>query len=125
MTEQPGGKRVHEKWATFRFSVIGLLLAAPPPRGELDGAIAALAERTGHRSLLGDSRKIPYACKEEAQIAADETNQIPDGYSRNYSYQCDACGQWLIGRPHNPAMTHTPVSAAEALRFRMSPRGAH
>ena len=53
MTEQAGGKRVHEKWATFRFSVIGLLLAAPPPRGELDGAIAALAERTWHHPISG------------------------------------------------------------------------
>jgi putative transposase len=46
MTEQARGDRVHEKWARFRFSVIGLLLAAPPHKGELAGAIAELAERT-------------------------------------------------------------------------------
>jgi len=34
------------------------------------------------------------------QIAADETNQIPDGYGRNYPFKCDTCGQWHIGRPH-------------------------
>ena len=53
MTEQARGKRVHEKWATFRFSVIGLLLAAPPRRGELAGAIAALAERTWQHPISG------------------------------------------------------------------------
>jgi len=44
MTEQEQGKRVHEKWATFNFSVIGLLLAAPPRRGELAGAITAFRQ---------------------------------------------------------------------------------
>ena len=44
MTEQARGKRVHEKWATFRFSVIGLLLAAPPRRGELAGATTAFRQ---------------------------------------------------------------------------------
>ena len=43
MTQQARGQRVHERWAHLRFSVIGQLLAAPPPKGELRGAIAALA----------------------------------------------------------------------------------
>jgi hypothetical protein len=46
MPEQARGRRVHERWSHFRFSVIGQLLAAPPPRGELAGAITALAEHT-------------------------------------------------------------------------------
>jgi hypothetical protein len=46
MAEQARGRRVHERWAHLRFSVIGQLLAAPPPKGELASAIAALAERT-------------------------------------------------------------------------------
>ena len=32
-------------WARFRFSVIGSLLSAPPPRGELKAAIQSLAEK--------------------------------------------------------------------------------
>ncbi len=32
-------------WARFRFSVIGPLLSAPPPRGELKAAIRSLAEK--------------------------------------------------------------------------------
>jgi hypothetical protein len=54
----------------------------------------------GHRNLHCRSRKIPDACKEETQIAADETNQTPGDYGPNYPYECDACGQWHIGRPH-------------------------
>ena len=33
-------------WARFRFSVVGSLLSAPPPRGELRAAIRSLAEKT-------------------------------------------------------------------------------
>ena len=38
--------RVHERWALLRFSVVGQLLADPPPKGELKTAIEALAART-------------------------------------------------------------------------------
>ena len=53
MTEQVGDKRVHTRWARFRFSVIGHLLAAPPRRGALTGAITALAERTWQHPISG------------------------------------------------------------------------
>ena len=36
-------KSVSQKWAEFRFSVIGGLLASPPKRGELKGALKKLA----------------------------------------------------------------------------------
>ena len=35
----------HERWAILRFSVVGQLLAAPPPKGELRGEIEKLAAR--------------------------------------------------------------------------------
>jgi putative transposase len=54
MSEQARGRRVHERWGAFRFSVIGQLLAAPPPKGELAGAIAALAERTWQHPTTGE-----------------------------------------------------------------------
>jgi putative transposase len=38
-----GGSRVHELWARLRFSVIGQLLAAPPPKGALRAALEQLA----------------------------------------------------------------------------------
>jgi len=37
---------VHERWAAFRFSVVGQLLAAPPPKGMLRRELKQLAART-------------------------------------------------------------------------------
>lgn len=53
MAEEPRGRRVHERWAHFRFSVIGQLLAAPPNKGELKAALQALAERTWQHPISG------------------------------------------------------------------------
>jgi putative transposase len=54
MTEPARGRRVHERWAHFRFSVIGQLLAAPPHKGELASAIEALAQRTWRHPTTGE-----------------------------------------------------------------------
>ena len=45
--------RSHERWARFRFSVIGLLLAAPPERGELQGQLKSLAAKKWHHPITG------------------------------------------------------------------------
>jgi len=82
MTEQARGKRVHEKWATFRFSVIGLLLAAPPPRGELDGAIAALAERTWHHPISGKPVRFGFSTIERWYYRAVKEKRDPVGVLR-------------------------------------------
>jgi len=42
-----------ERWAQFRFSVIGPLLAAPPPRGELKGELQRLAEKKWRHPISG------------------------------------------------------------------------
>jgi len=53
--------RSTERWAHFRFSVIGALLAAPPARGQLQAQLQALADKTwrhpigGHGFTLGFS----------------------------------------------------------------------
>jgi transposase InsO family protein len=44
-TSSPPPRR-HERWANLRHAIIGALLAAPPPRGELRAALEALATRT-------------------------------------------------------------------------------
>lgn len=46
MAEEMRGRRGHERWAHLRFSVIGQLLAAPPPKGGLKSAIEALSQHT-------------------------------------------------------------------------------
>jgi len=48
-------------WARFRFSVIGSLLSAPPPRGELRAAIQALAEKVWAHPVTG--RNVQYTAR--------------------------------------------------------------
>ena len=45
MSNLSGVVRSHERWARFRFSVIGPLLAAPPERGELQEQLKSLAAK--------------------------------------------------------------------------------
>jgi len=45
---------VHQRWAHLRFSVIGQLLAAPPPKGELRAEIKKLAARTWQHPITGE-----------------------------------------------------------------------
>jgi hypothetical protein len=53
MDEPPQTDRSHERWAHFRFSVIGPLLAAPPARGELQHQLKALAAKKWRHPLSG------------------------------------------------------------------------
>lgn len=45
MEKEPQSTRSHERWAHFRFSVIGPLLAAPPQRGQLQVQLEELAAK--------------------------------------------------------------------------------
>ena len=44
----------HDRWAQLRFAVVGPLLAAPPPRGELRARIEELAQKTWPHPTNGD-----------------------------------------------------------------------
>ena len=49
----PNEPSVHQRWAHLRFSVIGQLLAAPPPRGELRAELKRLCARTWQHPITG------------------------------------------------------------------------
>jgi transposase InsO family protein len=51
MSNVSGLARSHERWARFRFSVIGPLLAAPPDRGELQEELKSLAAKKWHHPI--------------------------------------------------------------------------
>jgi putative transposase len=53
MSNVSGLARSHERWAQFRFSVIGPLLAAPPNRGELQEQLKSLAAKKWHHPITG------------------------------------------------------------------------
>lgn len=45
-----------QRWAQFRFAVIGKLLSSPPPKGQLQKAIEALARQTYRHPIEADRR---------------------------------------------------------------------
>ena len=47
----------HERWAQFRFSVVGQLLAAPPAKGELHGELTVLAKKWWDHPITGRLEK--------------------------------------------------------------------
>lgn len=49
----PANARTPERWAHFRFSVVGVLLAAPPPPGELQVHLQRLAAQTWRHPVSG------------------------------------------------------------------------
>jgi putative transposase len=53
MTESPSPLRPPERWAHFRLSVIGPLLAAPPARGQLQAQLQELAAKKWRHPLSG------------------------------------------------------------------------
>jgi len=53
--------RRHERWANLRHSIVGALLAAPPARGELDAAIAALTAKTWTHPITGEPVHFAYS----------------------------------------------------------------
>lgn len=53
MKKEPQPVRATERWAHFRFSVIGPLLAAPPARGQLQLQLQELAAKKWHHPIRG------------------------------------------------------------------------
>ena len=82
MGQEARGKRVHQRWAEFRFSVIGQLLAAPPPKGELAAAIAALAERTWHHPITDEHTRFGFSTIERWYYRALKEKSDPVGVLR-------------------------------------------
>src|SRR5688572_2760143 len=63
MTSSTTNRR-HERWANLRHAIIGALLAAPPPRGELRAALEALAARTYVHPITGEPVQFAFSTVE-------------------------------------------------------------
>ena len=57
MSESPQPLRTHQRWAQFRFGVVGQLLAAPPERGQLRGLLRELAAQKWRHPISGQWRR--------------------------------------------------------------------
>ncbi len=106
MAQQARGPRVHERWAHLRFSVIGQLLAAPPPKGELRAQIEALAGRQWRHPIPGEPARFGFSTIERWYSAEEIVLR-----SRS------ALGQTIAGRtpfaaPHNNIDYSSALSSA-------------
>ena len=53
-----------DRWARLRFAIIGPLLAAPPPRGELGKALEGLSQKTWRHPVNGTTVRFSAATLE-------------------------------------------------------------
>jgi putative transposase len=103
MSGQVRAERVHERWAAFRFSVIGQLLAAPPAKGELAGAIAALAARTWNHPTSGAPVRFGFSTIERWYYRALNERSDPVGKLRR-KVRADAGQQPAMRAPLRQAI---------------------
>ncbi len=68
---------VHQSWAHLRFSVVGQLLAAPPPRGELQGELERLAAKKWLNPATGELRAFGLSTIERWFNEARKAQQDP------------------------------------------------
>ena len=66
-------------WAHFRFSVIGSLLSAPPPRGELQATIQSLADKTWTHPVNGRDVRFAFGTIERWYYRARRERDDPVG----------------------------------------------
>ncbi len=72
----------HTAWAHLRFSVVGPLFSAPPPRGKLMAAITALSERTWKHPVSGEPTRFAPATIERWYYQAKAARHDPVGVLR-------------------------------------------
>lgn len=77
MEKEPQHSRSHDRWAHFRFSVIGPLLAAPPERGQLQAQLRELAARKWRHPISGEWTLFGFSTLEQWYYKALGAKQGP------------------------------------------------
>ncbi|MGH8268454.1 MAG: IS481 family transposase [Steroidobacteraceae bacterium] len=78
----PKDPSVHERWAHLRFSVVGQLLAAPPPKGQLRCELEGLASRTWVHPICGQPVRFALSTIERWLHRARRERRDPVGVLR-------------------------------------------
>jgi putative transposase len=73
---------IHERWATMRFSVVGQLLAAPPPKGQLRAELKKLTARTWQHPITGEPVRFAFSTLERWLHRARRERRDPVGVLR-------------------------------------------
>ncbi len=85
---------IHERWAHLRFSVVGQLLAAPPPKGQLRVELERLAARTWRHPVTGEPVRFALSTIERWLLKARRERRDPVGILRR-KVRADAGKQQL------------------------------
>ncbi len=72
-------QRGHKRWAHFRFGVVGRLLAAPPPPGELEEEIKALSKKTWQHPIQKKPAHFAFSTIERWYYRARREKRDPVG----------------------------------------------
>jgi transposase InsO family protein len=100
---QQRGSRVHERWAQLRFSVIGQLLAAPPPNGALRSELDKLAARDWRHPTTGEPVRFGVSTLERWYYRARKERHDPVGVLRR-KVRKDAGAQASVSEAVRQAM---------------------
>lgn len=84
-----------EKWATFRFAVVGPLLAAPPESGELQALLEELSQRQWRHPITGVQVQFGVSTIERWYYAARRTVSPVEALRRKV--RSDRGGQRVLG----------------------------
>jgi transposase InsO family protein len=87
---------IHERWALFRFSVVGRLLASPPAHGDLRGELEKLARREWLHPLTEEPTCFSVSTIERWLYQAKNTGHDPVGVLRK-KVRKDSGGQPSMG----------------------------
>jgi putative transposase len=88
MTNDDPTRHRPTRWETFRFSVVGPLLAAPPPRGTLQQELRALAQKTWRHPITGERTRFGMSTIERWYYRALGAKVDPVGALRR-KVRCD------------------------------------
>lgn len=75
-------RKVPDRWARLRFSIIGHLLASPPPKGELQKELARLAATTWQHPVSTEPVTFGFSTIERWYLAARGEREDPVGVLR-------------------------------------------
>src|SRR5262245_9653299 len=126
-----GGRReprIHDRWAQMRFSVVGQLLAAPPPKGELRSELEKLASREWSHPATGEPVRFAistiqrwyYRCVRERhdpvgvlrrKVRTDAGRQIAmsDALKKALLEQYAAHKSWSVKLHHDNLVAHAEI----------------
>ncbi len=94
---------IHERWALLRFSVVGRLLASPPPRGALRAELERLAGQTWRHPVTEEPTRFGVSTIERWYYLARNGGADPVGVLRRHLRR-DSGRQPALGEPLRQAI---------------------